>query len=82
MPGRFAYSPDYIIGVAYSLVADYPNSLPIAVDGNRCVFMGKGKVFLVENGIVVDYFDWEPYGSQYWDTQKIAQEKWGLRWVI
>jgi len=82
MPGRFAYSPDYIIGAAYSLVADYPNSLPVAVDNNRCVFMGKGKVFLVESGIVVDYFDWEPYGSQYWDVQRIAQKEWGLRWMI
>jgi len=81
MAGRFAYSPNYIIGAAYSVVADCPGNLPIVVNGNRCVFMGIRKVYLVENGIVLDYYDWEPYGSQYWDTQKIAQEKWGLKWM-
>jgi len=82
MAGKFAYSPDYIIGAAYSVVADYPNSLPIAVDGNRCVFQGKRKIYLVQDGIVVDYYDWEPYGTQYWDTQKIAQKEWRMRWMI
>jgi hypothetical protein len=81
MPGRFIDSPD-IIGKAYHEVADYPNDRPIAVDGNRCVYRGKRKVYLVKDGIVEDYFDWEIYGSQYRDVQKNAQYKWGIRWII
>jgi len=81
MPGRFIDSPD-IIGKPYLEVCDYPSSLPIAVDGNRCVYRGKRKVYLVRNGIVEDYFDWEIYGSQYRDVQKNAQYQWGIKWII
>ena len=81
MPGRFIDSPD-IIGKAYHEVADYPNDRPIAVDGNRQVYRGKRKVYLVENDIIIDYFDWEIYGSQYRDVQRNAQYKWGIRWII
>jgi hypothetical protein len=33
--------------------------MPIAVDGNRQVYKGKRKVYLVEDGLVIDYFDWD-----------------------
>jgi len=81
MAGRFIDSPD-IIGKHYLDVCDYPNDRPIAVDGNRCVYRGKRKVYLVKDGIVEDYFDWEIYGSQYRDVQRNAQYKWGIRWII
>jgi hypothetical protein len=81
MPGRFIDSPD-TIGKLYKEVADYPNDRPIAVDGNRCVYRGKRKVYLVKDGIVEDYFDWEIYGSQYRDVQRSAQYKWGIKWII
>jgi hypothetical protein len=81
MPGRFKTSPD-IIGRPYQEVADYPKDPPIAVEGNRKVFRGKLKVYLVENGIVKDFFDWQVFGNEYKDIQKLAQSTWKIKWVI
>jgi hypothetical protein len=81
MAGRFIDSPD-IIGKVYHEVADYPGDMPIAVDGNRQVYRGKRKVYLVKDGIIIDYFDWEIYSSQHRDVQKNAQYEWGIKWII
>jgi hypothetical protein len=79
MPGKFIDSPD-IIGKRYLDVCDYPSDKPIAVDGNRQVYKGKRKVYLVQDGIIIDYFDWDIYGNEYLHVQKQAQRSWGIRW--
>jgi len=81
MPGRFVDSPD-IIGKLYLDICDYPGDMPIAFDGNRQVYKGKNKVYLVQDGVVIDYFDWDIYGTQYKDIQKLAQQVWNTRWII
>lgn len=79
MPGRFIDSPD-IVGKLYAAVADYPNDSPIAIDGDRRVYKGKRKIYLVQDGVVIDYFDWDIYGSEYRNIQEQAQRNWGIRW--
>ncbi len=81
MPGQFVNSPD-LIGKPYKEVADYPNDKPIAQDGNRFVYKGIRKVYLVQDGKVIDFFDWDIYGNQYRHTQRKAQEAWGIKWLI
>jgi len=81
VPGRFVNSPD-IIGRLYKEVADYPGDPPIAVDNNRKVFRGKQKVYLVQDDLVIDFYDWEIFGSQYRDVQRLAQYRWNIRWTI
>ncbi len=81
MPGRFKTSPN-IVGKRYSDVADYPNDAPIARDGNRAVYKGLRKVVLVENDVVVDFYDWEILGNQYRHIQKQAQAAWGIKWIV
>jgi len=81
MPGQFINSPD-LIGKPYNEVADYPFDKPIAQDGDRFVYKGIRKVYLVENGKVVDFFDWEKFGDRYRYAQKQAQSAWGINWVI
>jgi len=82
MPGRFINSPK-IIGQPYVEVATYPNARPIAQspDG-RMVYKGFRKVFLVKDGIVVDFYDWEPFGNRYRHVQRQAQAAWGMIWPI
>jgi len=84
MPGRFVDSPNHIIGRRYVDVADYPCNRPIAQspDGKQQVFKGIRKVYLVTNGIVTDFFDWDIYGDQYRHVQKQAQRAWGITWPI
>jgi len=72
MPGRFTTSPN-IIGKPYEEIADYPGDPPIATDGNRAVYKGRRKVILVVDGVVRDFFDWEIFGNQYRDVQRLAQ---------
>jgi hypothetical protein len=48
-----------LIGKPYLDNCDYPNSLPIAIDGNRRLYKGKGKIYLVQDGVIVDYFNWD-----------------------
>jgi hypothetical protein len=81
MPGQFINSPD-LVGKSYKEVADYPYDKPIAQDGNRFVYKGIRKVYLVQNGQIIDFFDWEKFGNQYRYVQKKAQETWGIRWLI
>ncbi len=64
MPGRFKTSPNHIVGQRYADVADYPNDPPLTVDGNRIVYKGIRKVYLVVDDVVVDFYDWEIYGDQ------------------
>jgi len=80
MPGRFKTSPE-IIGRLYKEVADYGDP-PIAVDGNRAVYKGLRKVYLVVDGLVVDFYDWEVLGNQYRHVQKQAQRAWGIKWIV
>jgi len=82
MPGLFINSPA-LIGKPYKEAADYPNARPVAQspDG-RAVYKGFRKVFLVVNGTVVDFYDWEPFGNQYRHAQKRAQDAWGMTWPI
>ncbi len=83
MPGSFINSPNHIVGQPYSKVADYPSARPIATTADgRLVYKGFRKVFLVTNDIVVDFYDWEPFGNQYRYTQRRAQEAWGITWPI
>jgi hypothetical protein len=81
MPGRFKTSPN-IIGKPYKEVADYPNDKPIAQDGDRFVYKGIRKVYLVKDDIVIDFFDWEKFGNKYRYAQKNAQYEWGIKWLI
>jgi hypothetical protein len=82
MPGRFIDSPD-LVGKPYAEVADYPADKAIAIDGNRAVYKGIRKVYLVnDNGIIIDYYDWDIYGNQWLHTQKQAQRAWGMSWPI
>jgi len=83
MPGRFKNSPD-IIGRPYKEVADYPSARPIAQspDGTQQVYKGIRKVYLVSDGIVTDYFDWEILGDQYRHIQRYAQSVWGIKWIV
>jgi len=82
MPGRFKNSP-CIIGRLYKEVADYPNAKPIAQSpGGWTVYKGFRKVYLVIDGVIVDFYDWEPFGNQYRYVQKKAQEAWGIKWPI
>jgi len=82
MPGLYINSPS-LIGKSYKEVADYPSARPVAQspDG-RMVYKGFRKVFLVVDGVVVDFYDWEPFGDQYRHTQKRAQATWGMTWPI
>jgi len=82
MPGLYINSPS-IAGKSYKDVADYPNARPLAQppDG-RMVYKGIRKVYLVSNGIVVDFYDWEPFGDRYRSVQKRAQDAWGITWPI
>jgi len=84
MPGRFKTSPNHIIGLPYAKIADYPDDRPIAQspDGKQQVYKGIRKVYLVTNGIVTDFFDWEILGNQYRHIQKQAQRAWGMTWLI
>jgi len=81
MSGQFINSPD-LVGKRYADVADYQHDQPIAQDGDRLVYKGRRKVYLVHNDIVMDFFDWDIYGSQYRDVQKRAMSTWGVTWVI
>jgi hypothetical protein len=81
MSGRFVNSPD-LIGKKYSQVADYPSDKPVAQKGDWFVFKGRRKVYLVHDHVVMDFFDWDIYGSQYRDVQKQAQVAWGISWQI
>jgi len=81
MPGQFINSPN-LVGKPYKEVADYPYDKPIAQDGNRFVYKGIRKVYLVQDGQVVDFFDWEPFGNNYLYTQRKAQQAWGIKWLI
>jgi plasmid rolling circle replication initiator protein Rep len=55
---RKSISRSSIIGKSYLDHCDYPNSLPIAIDGNRRVYQGKGKIYLVQDGVIIDCFSW------------------------
>jgi len=81
MPGKFINSPN-LIGKLYKKVADFPNARPVAQDGNRAVFKGFRKVYLVVDGVVTDFFDWDIYGDQYRHVQRRAQAAWGITWPI
>ncbi len=84
MPGKFIDSPNHIIGRPYTEVADYPNDRPIAQfpDG-RMVYKGIRKVYLVgSDGSVIDFYDWDIFGSQYRHIQKQAQRAWGITWPV
>jgi len=81
MSGQFINSPA-LIGRRYSSIADYPGDQPIAQDGDRLVYKGKRKVYLVVNDVVVDFYDWDIYGSDYRYTQKRARTAWGIHWAI
>jgi len=82
MPGLFINSLQ-LIGQRYSKVADYPNARPIAQSSDgRAVYKGFRKVILVVNDIIVDFYDWEPFGDQYRHAQKRAQAAWGMTWPI
>ncbi len=82
MPGRFKTSFG-LIGRYYKDVADYPNARPIAQSPDGlAVYKGFRKVYLVSNGTVVDFYDWEPFGSQYRHAQRQAQADWGMTWPI
>ena len=81
MAGRFITSPD-LIGKWYDKVADYPYDKPIAQDGDRFVYKGIRKVYLVADGKVLDFFDWDIYGSDGRDAQIHAQRVWGIKWHI
>jgi hypothetical protein len=82
MPGRFINSPTHLVGKKYSDIAEYPWDKPIAIYGNRCVYKGYRKVILVQDGIVVDFYDWDKYGDEYRAVQKMAQNAWGITWYI
>jgi len=81
MAGRFIDSPN-LVGINYASVADYPYDKPIAQDGDRLVYKGRRKVYLVTSGTIVDYYDWEILGDQYRHVQRQAQSAWGIPWVI
>jgi hypothetical protein len=82
MPGRFINSPAHLVGQKYLNVAEYPYSPPIAVSGDRCVYKGYQKVLLVKDGVVMDFYDWDVYGNDYRNAQKMAQDVWGITWHI
>jgi len=83
MPGLYANSPD-LVGKPYASIADYPGDKPKAQSPNGYkVYKGIRKVLLVNSdGIVVDFYDWEPFGDQYRHVQRRAQEAWGITWPI
>jgi hypothetical protein len=81
MPGQFTNSPN-LIGKSYKEVADHPYDEPIAQDGDRFVYKGIRKVLLVQDGKVIDFYDWEKFGNKYRYVQKKAQEAWGIKWPI
>ena len=81
MPGQFTNSPD-LIGKSYKEVADHPYDEPITILCDRVVYKGIRKVLLVQDGKVIDFFDWEKFGNKYRYAQKKAQEAWGIKWLI
>ena len=81
MPSQFTNSPN-LIGKSYKEVADHPYDEPIAQDGDWVVYKGIRKVLLVQDGKVIDFYDWEKFGNKYRYAQKKAQEAWGIKWLI
>lgn len=78
---RFINTPD-LTNALYAQVADYPFDPPIAVCGDKKVYKGRRKVYLVKDDVVVDFYEWDIYGSQYRDVQRAAMAAWGISWSI
>lgn len=82
MAGQFINSPNHIIGRPYAEVADYPYDPPLVQDGSRAIFKGFRKVYLVINGVVADFYDWDKYGNHGRQIQQKAQSEWNIKWRI